>query len=296
MTLPNAEPGRPMSSLPAALMRMDEPARIRAVILDWAGTTVDFGSLAPTRTLERVFLARGVAVTDAEIRAHMGIAKRTQIARILETPRVNALWREVRGVAPRDADVDELYEQFVPLQTGCLLEYSHVLPGVPEAVEALRRRGLKIGSTTGYTREMMDIIAAAAAREGYAPDCTLTPGEVGSGRPQPFMIYENAVRLQVYPMAAIVKVGDTVADIEEGLNAGCWSVGVALSGNLVGLSPDELRTLSAAEAEARLNSARAELTAAGAHFVVDTVAQLEPVLDEIDACLKAGGLREPALP
>jgi phosphonoacetaldehyde hydrolase len=142
---------------------------------------------------------------------------------------------------------------------------------------------------------MTDLILASARKEGYSPDSGVTPGEVGSGRPHPFMIYENAVRLGVYPMAAIVKVGDTLADIHEGLNAGCWSVGVAATGNLVGLSEREFGALLPAEREERLNSARAELARAGAHFVVDHLAEIDAVLDEIDLLLKAGESKEMAV-
>jgi phosphonoacetaldehyde hydrolase len=271
---------------------IDGPTQLKALVLDWAGTTVDFGSLAPTRTLERVFAAKGVAVTDDEIRANMGWPKRAQIGSILENPRVHAEWTRTHGTAPTEKDADDLYENFIPAQTECLLEYSSVLPGIPEAVEAFRSRGLKIGTTTGYTREMMDVIVASAAKEGYSPDCTLTPGEAGSGRPHPYMIYENAVRLQVYPMAAIVKVGDTLADIHEGLNAGCWSVGVAATGNLIGLSQKEFTALASAERDMRLAKAREALARAGAHYVVDSVAELEPVLDEINAYLQAGAVKE----
>jgi len=143
-----------------------------------------------------------------------------------------------------------------------------------------------VASTTGYTREMLDQLLDSGAREGYVPDCSVTPGEAGSGRPQPFMMYECAIRLQVWPMSAIAKIGDTPADILEGLNAGAWSIGVAATGNMIGLTCEEFRALPEAERAARLDDARAELAKAGAHYVVDSVAELEPVLDAIDAQLE----------
>lgn len=280
------------AALPQFPKSHPEPPRLQALILDWAGTTIDFGSLAPARTLDRVFAAKGVSVTEAEIRAYMGWPKRVQIGNILKFPRVEAAWKQAHGQPPTELDADDIYENFIPAQTACLLEFSHVLPSIPEAVEGFRRRGLKLGTTTGYTYEMMQLIIPAAAKEGYTPDCTLTPGEAGSGRPHPYMIYENAVRLQVYPMAAIVKVGDTRADILEGLNAGCWSVGVAATGNEIGLSREEFDALPAAEKDARIAAARQELTNAGAHFVIDSVTDLGPVLDEIEALLQAGAAKE----
>jgi phosphonoacetaldehyde hydrolase len=198
---------------------------------------------------------------------------------------VRDAWRQLHGHSPDDAVVNEIYAEFIPLQFSCLEEYSSVIPGVPEIVEDLRGRGLRIGSTTGYTRAMLDLVMSKSAKEGYIPDCSLTPEEVGAGRPHPYMMYECAVRLQVYPLAAIAKIGDTPADVHEGLNAGAWSIGVAGTGNMVGFSLEEFHAFSEAERESRLVKARSELQAAGAHYVVDTLEEIPAVLDDIDARL-----------
>jgi phosphonoacetaldehyde hydrolase len=262
--------------------------KLKAVILDWAGTTVDFGSLAPLRTMQKVFAGVNLKVDESVIRRHMGLPKKHHIGAILcNTQKVRDEWTRLHGRAPREADVEQLYREFIPLQFSCLLEYSAVIPGVVEATERFCRRGLKIGTTTGYTREMLDLLVEAGKKAGYVPDCNLAPGDVGSGRPHPYMIYENAVRLQVYPMAAIAKIGDTPADIEEGLNAGAWSIGVAATGNMVGLSQKDFEALPATEREARLATARAELKKAGAHYVVDSLAEVDTVLDDIEAHLRS---------
>ncbi len=261
--------------------------RLKALVLDWAGTTVDHGSLAPARTLLQVFARVRVTLTEAETRRDMGLPKKDHIRGILSMPRVREAWQELRGHIPNEADVDEMYGEFIPLQFSCLAEYSTLIPGVVEAVDCFRRRGLKIGSSTGYTRAMLDLLVEKSAKEGYSPDCSVSPEEVGAGRPHPFMIYENAVRLQVYPLAGIAKIGDTPADIHEGLNAGAWAIGVAGTGNAIGLSLEDYRALSESERESRLVDARAELQNAGAHYVVDSLAEVHSVLDDIDARLKS---------
>ena len=210
--------------------------KLKAVVLDWAGTTVDHGSLAPVRTLQRVFDDFGLPISEEEARRDMGIAKRDHIHNILRAPRIAAEWERLHRKPPTELDLDELYHRFIPLQFSCLGEYSDVLAEVPEAVEKLRRRDLKIGSTTGYTRAMLDLILEKAAAAGYSPDCSLTPEEVGSGRPHPFMMFQGAIRLGVYPLSAFVKVGDTPSDIQEGRNAGAWTVGVTRTGNSIGLA------------------------------------------------------------
>jgi phosphonoacetaldehyde hydrolase len=265
---------------------------LQALILDWAGTTVDFGSLAPVRTLQQVFESFDIHVSEEQARRDMGLPKRDHISCILSIPEVNEAWRRRYGNAPDVESVDTVYAQFIPVQLACLAEYSSVIPGVVQAVDLARAHGLKIGTTTGYTREMLDLLVAQAATQGYRPDCSLSPEDVGSGRPHPFMIFEAAVRLKVYPLAAIVKIGDTPSDIKEGLNAGVWSVGVARTGNMIGRSQSELEAISAAEQERLLNDARCQLENAGAHFVIDSVAEIDTVLNEIDQLLRGRAAHE----
>jgi phosphonoacetaldehyde hydrolase len=268
------------------MMRYTGP--IRAVILDWAGTTVDHGSLAPVRVLQEVFTRRGIAISEEEARRDMGVLKKDHIRKILFAPDVSAKWREVAGQEPNEADVESLFKTFVPLQLECLPKYSTVIDGVAETVVRLRKRGIKIGSSTGYTRAMLDLVQEAARKQRYAPDCALAPDDVGAGRPYPWMIFANAIRLQIEPLAAIVKIGDTPVDIEEGLHAGVWTIGVARTGNMVGLSAEDFAALGAAERAALLEKARSELAAAGAHEVIDAVADCEPALDKIEARLRNG--------
>jgi phosphonoacetaldehyde hydrolase len=260
--------------------------QLKAVVLDWAGTTVDFGSLAPARTLQKLFASREIHLTDAEVRRDMGLPKKEHIRRILAIPRVSDVWRTLGGRTPASSDLDKLYEAFIPLQLSCLTEYSGLIPGVSEVVAGLRARGLKIGSTTGYSRAMLDLLLENSAKAGYAPDCSIAPEDVGAGRPAPFMLYENAVRLQVYPLSAIAKVGDTPADIEEALNAGAWAIGVAGTGNGIGMAYEECQALSASKRHLRLSEARKELEHAGAHYVIDSLAEMDVVLDDIDSRIK----------
>lgn len=109
----------------------------------------------------------------------------------------------------------------------------------------LSRRGIRVGSTTGYTREMTSALVAAAAQGGFAPDAVVCADEVPEGRPAPRMALEAARRLNAWPMRACVKIGDTVADIAEGRNAGMWSVGLTRTGNELGLSEAEAAALPA---------------------------------------------------
>ncbi|MBY0507610.1 MAG: phosphonoacetaldehyde hydrolase [Bryobacteraceae bacterium] len=255
--------------------------KLRAAIFDWAGTTVDYGCFAPVRVLEEVFAAAGVPITAAEARASMGLAKHDHIRSIVREPRVAEAWRKKHGVAPGDAEAVRLYEHFVPLQSARVAGDSAVIPGAAAVVARLRDRGLRIGSSTGYTRAMLDLVLPGAAAAGYAPDTSVTPEEAGGGRPAPWMLFENLRRLGVYPPRACVKIGDTVSDMEEGVNAGMWTVGVVDSGNEIGLTPAGFAALSEAERAAVRAPAAERLRAAGADFIVQDLSELEAVLEQL---------------
>jgi phosphonoacetaldehyde hydrolase len=181
-----------------------------------------------------------------------------------------------------------MYTEFVPLQIESLPRFADLIPGTIEAVAEFRRRGLKIGTTTGYNAEMMRVLAAEAARRGFEPDCIVSSDMVPEGRPAPWMALKAAALMGVYPMSAIVKIGDTIPDIQEGLNAGMWTIAVAATGNELGLSQAEAEALSAREREERLTRAYARLLDAGAHYVVDGIADAPPILERIEERLAQG--------
>jgi phosphonoacetaldehyde hydrolase len=259
---------------------------IKALILDWAGTAVDFGSLAPVVALQRVFAENGVPVTADEVRAHMGMLKKDQIRNICQGERVANAWTSEHGRAPEESDVERIFSEFLPRQTEILVEFSSPILGVPETVEAWRSAGLHIGSTTGYTRALLDVVIPEAARQGYAPDASVTPDEVGGGRPKPFMCYRNAILLGAYPLWNCVKIGDTPSDIAEGRNAGMWTIAITATGNEVGLSQAEWEALPA-ETQCERERIAAERLA-GAHFLGKSLADCDVILDEIERRIAAG--------
>jgi phosphonoacetaldehyde hydrolase len=261
---------------------------LRAAIFDWAGTVVDYGCIAPAQVFVETFAAEGVALTMAEARGPMGMNKRDHIAAVLALPDVASRWLTAHGKAPGEADIDRLYAAFVPRQIALIGDSAEPIPGALEAVAALRARGLKIGGCTGYVRAMMNVLEPAARDRGYAPDVSVASDDVGGGRPAPWMIFHIAQRLNVYPMAAIVKVGDTEVDVAEGINAGVWTVALAQTGNEIGLSEAEWNALPSDEQTERIIAARAKLSDAGAHYVIDTLNELLPVVDDIEARLEQG--------
>jgi phosphonoacetaldehyde hydrolase len=261
---------------------------LKAVVLDWAGTTVDYGCMAPVATFMQAFAETGVPITVEEARAPMGMPKWHHIQAITRMESVAARWQAVHGSPPEDSDVDALYQRFLPLQVQTVEQHSDVIPGVVEAVAALRARGLAIASTTGYPREVMDVVVRVAKEQGYEADVTVCAGDTPAGRPGPFMALQALIKLSISPVEAVVKIGDTVVDIEEGLNGGMWSVGIAVTGNEVGLTAAEYGARSADEQLRLARAATERLTAAGAHYVVDSLGDVLPVIDRIEERLAKG--------
>ena len=261
---------------------------LKAILLDWAGTTMDYGCYAPAVVFVEIFKRKGVEISMEEAREPMGAHKKTHIRKITQIPAVARRWVGVHGAPPKESDVESMFAEFVPLQLDCLADYAELIPGCLDVVEDLRSRGLKIGSTTGYTTEMMALLQQEAKKRGYAPDVTVCASDVPEGRPAPWMCLENARRLEVYPMEAIVKVDDTLPGVEEGLNAGMWTIGLALSGNEVGLNLDEIAELSESERSYRFEKAYRRMYSVGSHYVVDDIRGVPPCLDDIAARIGRG--------
>lgn len=150
-----------------------------------------------------------------------------------------------------------------------LPQFAEVKPYVLEVVEELRSLGIKIGSTTGYTDEMMEIVVPAARADGYVPDMWVSPNSVKNmGRPYPYMIFRNMETLQASSVSGVIKVGDTVADIKEGKNAGVTTVGIVEGSSVMGLSRTEYEALDDSGKLERCRRAEAIYNEAGADFII----------------------------
>jgi phosphonoacetaldehyde hydrolase len=261
---------------------------LKAVILDWAGTVVDHGSRAPMGAFVRAFAEFGVVISIADARGPMGMAKRDHIRLVGQAPDVAAGWLARYGRAMNDADIDAVMAVFEPMNVASVAAHADFIPGALDALAILRARGLRIGATTGYTRPIMDVLMPIAAAGGYAPEITVCAGDLPAGRPSPLMMWHAMAAMGIWPAETVVKVDDTPPGIGEGRAAGTWTVGLALSGNIAGLSAEELAALSDAERAAIRARATAELTEAGAHEVIDSLADLPACLDRIEARMAAG--------
>ncbi|MDR0806868.1 MAG: phosphonoacetaldehyde hydrolase [Enterobacteriaceae bacterium] len=265
-------------------------SHIEAVIFDWAGTTVDFGSFAPTQIFVEAFkTAFDFDIDIAEARIPMGLGKWQHIAAVGQLPTVKTRWQEKFGYEMNAEDVELIYQTFMPLQIATVVDFAEPIAGVLETVRWLREKNIKIGSCSGYPRQVMDALIPAAASHGYQPDCHVATDDLpAGGRPNPYMALQNVIMLEVSSVAACIKVDDAVPGIFEGINAGMWTVGLAVSGNEFGATYAQYCEMPADEITARRERASAKLRQAGAHYVIDTLADLPRVVQEIEYRLARG--------
>jgi phosphonoacetaldehyde hydrolase len=254
--------------------------RFDLVIFDWAGTMVDFGCEAPVRALIEGFAAAGVAIDAATARHDMGKAKIDHVRSLLREPAVAAAWRARHGRESNEADVNAMVARLGPLMRDYAAGAATLIAGARQTFDRLRAAGLRVASSTGYTREMMQPLLARAAEQGYAPEHLVCSGETPVGRPSPLMIYKACAELGVWPLSRVVKVDDASAGVAEGRAAGAYTVGVA-SGNELGLSLGELQALPTDQRRDRLEAARHALRAAGADVAIDSVAELIGALERV---------------
>lgn len=254
--------------------------KIECVIMDWAGTAVDYGCFAPVAAFVESFKAIGAPVTAAETRAHMGLTKIEEVRALFAIDHVGADFRAKYGREWGEDGVQECYKKFQDELFRTLEDYSKPITGVVETISMLRSQGIKVGSTTGYTRQMMDVVIPSAAKLGYVIDNCVTSDNLPGGRPKPYMIFQNMCEMGIASPRSVVKVGDTISDIKEGVNAGVWSVGVILGSNELALTEEEVTAMPADELKARMLDVCYKMYAAGADYVIDDITEL-PMLIEV---------------
>lgn len=252
---------------------------IRCVIFDWAGTTVDYGCFAPVAAFATCFKQTGCPVTTDEIRSHMGKTKIEEVRALFAIDHVRRDFAALHGHEPAEADIEACYDLFRQSLIASLADYAEPLPGLCDTIGQLRADGLRIGSTTGYTAEMMQVVLPAAERLGYRPDHCATADGLPGGRPRPYMIYRNLMALDIADRREAMKVGDTIADIREGCNAGVWSVGVVMGSNEMALTLDEAQSMPHDQLTRRMQAVRQRMYAAGADYVIDDITCLPALID-----------------
>ena len=264
--------------------------KVQAVILDWSGTTADAYVVAPAVVFVEVFKKQNVEISMAEARGPMGLRKDLHIKALTEVDEIKERWKGIHDKYPDQDDVDRMFADFVPMQLACLRKYTNLLPGVANVTQRMQKQGIKLGSTTGFVRSMVDILEEEAAKQGYKPDASVAGDEVINGaRPSPHMVFKNLDMLGITPIQSVIKVDDTVSGVGEAVNAGCWGVGVTRYSNYMDVdTPEDGEKLSDDEIAKRQAHTKDLLEKAGAHYVIESIADIEPVIEDVNKRLANG--------
>ena len=261
---------------------MNQLKNIKAVIFDWAGTIIDYGCMAPTQVFIEVFGKKDIILSMEEARTPMGLAKKDHVRALFRLDTVQKQWLAEYGRIPSESDVESIYSELEPALSAIVKDYCDPIPGAIKLIKSLQHQGIKVGTTTGYVEGMMNTIIPITSAIGLLPDAIVSSSEVSAGRPAPWMIYLNCEIMDVYPLNQMVKIGDTIADIQEGKNAGMWTIGLTKSGNELGLSLAEADAADPIWLAEQIAHAGRKLLNAGADFVAEGVWDCWPVLEEID--------------
>ena len=173
------------------------------MIFDWAGTIVDFGSFAPTSIFVEAFKQGFDFEIDLEeAREPMGLGKWDHIQAVGRIPAVDKRWNEKFGRSMTSEDIDAIYAAFMPLQKAKVADHAKPILNAIEVVNGMKDKGIKIGSCSGYPREVMDVLIPVAADYGYKPDYVVATDDLPQGgRPAPFMALKNVIELLDTPLA-----------------------------------------------------------------------------------------------
>ncbi len=270
-------------------MNLSQDHKILGLVLDWAGTIVDFGSLAPMGAFVELFARHGVEITIEEARVPMGLPKIEHIAALGRTQTIAAQWSALHGRPFSPDDAQQLLKEFEPMSSKTALDRSSFIPGFMATYQALTNQGLAFATTTGYTRKIMTPLIEIARAQGFKPDLVVCCDDVARGRPDPMGMQACLQAMGLQGKAAqVIKIDDTAPGLAEGLASGSWTVGVAVSGNALGWSHETWELASQTDQAQARSGATAVLQASGAHEVIDSVADLPLAIARIERRMALG--------
>lgn len=194
----------------------------RLAVFDMAGTTVADDN-AVGIAFQQAFRNNGYEIKLEDVNPLMGYHKPLAIQMVLE--KLGEEFDEETLNSIHDDFVEEMtdYYEFDPRVKP--------LPGVEEVFLELKEKGISIALNTGFPHEIADtIVKRFQWKERGLIDDYIASDEVEQGRPYSFMIHELMDRAGVEDPSAVLKVGDTEADINEGRNTKCGLVVAVTTG------------------------------------------------------------------
>ncbi len=263
---------------------------VKAVILDLEGTVLDYGGLGLAKALVELFQRYQVFLPLEEAHITHALPKAMHIQHLFHLPSVAEQWRKQHQTPPDEARCQTLADELLSIQLANAPYDAQLLPHVAASVQKWQQAGILIAATSSEPASLAQTILKQAQTQGFRPDQAVFIDQIANNAtpPAPWLIAQSAMMLGVYPWESVVTIGDTVDDIEAGLNAGVWTVGVVQTGREMGCTAQELQTMQPEKRQALIDEIRQRMYRNGAHFVVNTFDQCNRVLDEIQDRLAIG--------
>ena len=256
--------------------------KLKGIIYDLAGTLCDRYSLSPVLSLIEAFKQDNISITMKEARMFMGLDKRVHITKTLELPHIKAQCMNNNIHNP-----NVIYDHYKKVQIDTLI--TDAVDGAVYATNVVKRLGLKNGVTTGYSTDVSSVVLESLRKQNVIIDNLVSSDEVKFGRPYPYMIFRCLENMEIENPNTVIKIGDTIADIHEGLNAGCWTVGVSKWSNEMNFeSLDQAENATNDEILRRTEHAKNILHHAGADFVIDDLTTINKLVTKIDNMMDDG--------
>ena len=254
---------------------------IRCCIFDLGGTIVDKYSLSPLLSLSNAFGLRRIMIPSNILSKDMGKMKLDHIKLLCNEP-------VVKDKYP-DLDPIDVYRDFNKFQINYMDNYLDIIPETKQCIKYLDDKSIRTGITTGFNKEQMDIAIEKLRLDGIILESAVSSSCIpNASRPNPDMINENMDRLNIRSPKHVIKIDDTEVGIQEGINAGCYTVGVAkwsINMNVYTYAIKHLLNSSNSDVESmlyyKLEESRKKLKDAGADYVIDTLDELPKVIDSI---------------
>jgi phosphonatase-like hydrolase len=209
------------------------------MVCDMAGTTVEEGGVV-YETLREVMVADGLDVSQEEMHPWHGAKKEAVLEHFCRKAKTPSKDLEERITRVADNFLEEISKKYFSEDS----PVRHIDPMLPGYFRKLRDAGVKVSLDTGYPEDIQELLVKKLGFDDKSVvDSYISAYTVKEGRPYPYMIHRLMERTGVMDVRKVVKVGDSVRDIEEGKNAGCGLVVGVLSG------ADDAETLLAAGAD-----------------------------------------------
>jgi phosphonoacetaldehyde hydrolase len=252
---------------------------IKLLVGDFSGTIIDRYSLAPITAFQNAFKKHNINISNAEIRKYMGLKKREHIEHVLKTSNISV----------NNKLVDQYYNEFESELKNLLINYpsyTQLLPYTKETIQYLKicNKNLKFGITTGFPKNMIPPITKSLHIQDFEwmINSIVAADEVPHSRPHADGINKIMKQYNITNPHEVIKIGDTPADMAEGLNAGAYTIGLVKYNNKMGEAVDNINDDKSRMDAKLLKDAYYDLEKVRPHFVIHDIRKLPTVFGMIE--------------